>query len=158
MENVAAAGRLVNGKREGKWQFFITTGRFRRRRLITGISVWKRSTIQKPDRYKPILSLVNREAVLKGGPRLEKLSLKTCTGCQTWEFSTGGSVTVGVSFIVDENGNSQMPKYTCLFHEAFDAIALKVIRSSLSRLPAYAHNRRVKAYFRQPVSFAQPEE
>ena len=104
-------------------------------------------------------SLVNREAVLKGGANAWRNYLsKNLYWPPNLEFSTGGSVTVGVSFIVDENGKLTNAEIYLPFHEAFDAIALKVIRSSPSWLPAYAHNRRVKAYFRQPVSFAQPEE
>ena len=43
------------------------------------------------------------------------------------------------------------------FHPEFDKIALSIIKDSPAWTPATAHNRKVKAYRRQPITFAQPE-
>ena len=71
------------------------------------------------------------------------------------QFTTTAAVTVGVSFVIDENGKVTDAEVSMPFHEAFDKIALKIIKNSPTWLPGIAHNRKVKAYRRQPVTFTQ---
>ncbi|WP_114790056.1 energy transducer TonB [Niabella yanshanensis] len=64
--------------------------------------------------------------------------------------------TVVIEFIVDTGGNIQEANISVPFHPAFDQIALSIISNSPKWNPATdKHNRKVKAYRRQPVTFAQ---
>jgi TonB family protein len=101
---------------------------------------------------------VNREATMKGGEAAWKKYLEKKlywpTGLQ---FTTPATVTVGISFVIDENGKVTDAEVSMPFHEAFDKIALKVIQNSADWQPAVVNNRKVKAYRVQPVNFAQPD-
>ena len=103
-------------------------------------------------------SAVNRKASIKGGEaawrRYMEKKLNWPSGL---EFSVPASVTVGISFVIDENGKVMDAEVHTPFHEAFDKIALKIIQNSPDWQPAIAHNRKVKAYWIQPVTFMQPD-
>jgi len=61
-----------------------------------------------------------------------------------------------VSFVINEEGQVEEAFASSPFHPAFDKIALDIIRASPKWNPAMdAHNRKVKAYRRQPVTFVQ---
>jgi hypothetical protein len=56
---------------------------------------------------------------------------------------------------VDEEGLIQDAEVTGSLHPDFDKIALEAIKNSPKWIPAIDHNRKIKAYRRQPVTFAQ---
>ena len=64
-------------------------------------------------------------------------------------------VTVLIKAVIDEDGNLTEPEIEVPFHPSFDTIALKILRKSPKWKPAISHNRRVKYYIRQPVTFHQ---
>jgi hypothetical protein len=103
-------------------------------------------------------SNVNTEANFKGG---EKVWIKYLQKKLYWpanlEFTTSGSVTVGITFAVDETGKVVDAEVSMPFHKTFDKIALDIVKSSPAWQPAMSHNRKVKAYRRQPVTFVQSE-
>ena len=65
-------------------------------------------------------------------------------------------IIVRIDFAIDENGKVIEEYLSLPFHEAFDQNAFKVINNSPPWLTAISHNRKVKAYRRQPVTFVQP--
>jgi outer membrane biosynthesis protein TonB len=56
---------------------------------------------------------------------------------------------------VDEEGTIQDAEVTGSLHPDFDKVALEAIKNSPKWIPAIDHNRKIKAYRRQPVTFAQ---
>jgi outer membrane biosynthesis protein TonB len=67
----------------------------------------------------------------------------------------GDKVLVIVNFAVDEEGNVVNAFVSSSFHPAFDEIPLRMVKNSPKWLPAIDHNRTIKAYRRQPITFAQ---
>ena len=103
-------------------------------------------------------SLVNRKATLKGGNEAWKKYLeKNLYWPSGLKFSTAAQVTVGVSFVIDENGKVIDAEVYIPFHEEFDRIALKIVKNSPQWLPSISHNRKIKTYLRQPITFTQDE-
>jgi Gram-negative bacterial TonB protein C-terminal len=103
-------------------------------------------------------SAVNHEAMVKGGEAAWKKYLeKKLYWPAGLQFTTPASVTIGVDFAIDENGNVVDAEVSMPFHEQFDKIALSIVKNSPVWIPAMAHNRKVKAYRRQPVTFVQPD-
>lgn len=73
-----------------------------------------------------------------------------------YKIENSDRATVVIEFIVDTAGNIQDAHISVPFHPAFDQIALNIISNSRKWIPATdKHNRKVKAYRRQPITFAQ---
>ncbi len=73
-----------------------------------------------------------------------------------YKIENSDRATVVIDFIVDTEGNIEDAYTSVPFHPAFDQIALSIVRNSRKWNPATdKHNRKVKAYRRQPVTFAQ---
>ena len=64
-------------------------------------------------------------------------------------------VTVIVAVTIDEDGNITDAYVDVPVSPAFDAQALKVINKSPAWIPAIDHNRRVKYFHRQAITFGQ---
>jgi TonB family protein len=67
----------------------------------------------------------------------------------------GDKALVIVDFAVDEGGNVVDAFISSSFHPKFDAMALRIVKNLPKWLPAIDHNRTIKAYRRQPITFAQ---
>ncbi|MBN8837307.1 MAG: energy transducer TonB [Sphingobacteriia bacterium] len=64
---------------------------------------------------------------------------------------------VTVDFVVDEDGNIENVEIVTPFFKPFNDIALAVIKKSPKWQPAISHNRRVKYYHRQSITFTQSD-
>lgn len=99
-------------------------------------------------------SLVNRKANFNGGDAAWKKYLEKKLYWPTnLQFSTAAAVTIGIDFVIDENGKPQDIEVSVPFHPEFDKIAVSIIKNSPAWMPAIEHNRKVKTYVRQPVTF-----
>lgn len=156
--SVAYAGYLLYGKQTGKWKYYHHNGQ------LSSTEVYKDGkaieTIYFDEKGTTLTgsSNVEREAQFKGGETgwrkyLER-KIHWPAGLQ---FTTSGYVTVGISFAVDENGKVTDAYVSLPFHDSFDKIALEIIKSSPPWQPAISHNRTVKAWRKQPVTFVQPD-
>lgn len=157
--SLAYAGHIVKEMEEGKWKYYHHNGE------LSSLEIYKKGKIISVEYYDETGKLqtdttaVNREATLKGGEAAWKKYLEKNLYWPTGlKFTTAADVTVGVSFTIDENGKVLDAEVSMPFHEEFDKIALKIIKNSPQWLPATAHNRKVKAYRRQPITFSQEEE
>ena len=155
----SSAGYLLNDKPEGKWQYFHHNGQ---RAALEVHSDGKMISVEYFDESGKLLtdtSAVNRQASFKGGDEgWKKYLQKNLYWPPRLEFKTAAAVTVGVSFVIDETGKVIDAEVSMPFHEEFDKIALKIIKNSPAWSPGIAHNRKVKAYRRQSVTFSQPED
>ncbi|MEJ0104152.1 MAG: energy transducer TonB [Bacteroidota bacterium] len=156
---VAYAGHLVNDKQEGKWKYYHHNGQ------VSSVEMYSRGDLVSAGYFdesgnsQADTSAVNHEATVKGGEQAWKKYLeKKLYWPAGLKFTTPASVTIGVDFVIDENGNVVDAEVSMPFHEQFDKIALSIIKSSPAWIPAMAHNRKIKAYRRQPVTFVQPED
>lgn len=154
----AYAGYLLHGQNHNKWKYFHHNGQLSAAVLY---AKGKQVSVEYFDEEgKPLMdtSGVNREATVKGGEAAWKKYLEKKLYWPTGlKFATPASVTVGISFVIDENGKITDAEVSMPFHETFDKIALKIIENSPDWQPATAHNRKVKAYRRQPITFIQPD-
>jgi antitoxin component YwqK of YwqJK toxin-antitoxin module len=154
----AYAGYLIYGKENGKWKYYHHNGQvaasevYRRGEKISA-EYFKEDGKQQTD-----TSNVNRAASFKGGIDAWKKYLeKNLYWPSNLAFTTSATVTIGIDFAIDENGKTMDAEVALPFHDEFDRIALKTIKNCPAWMPAISHNRKVKAWRRQPVSFSQPD-
>lgn len=67
------------------------------------------------------------------------------------------TVTVVVTALIDEDGNVVDAYVRVPFKPPFDAEALKAVKKSPKWIPAASHNRRIRFYINQPVTFTEEE-
>jgi antitoxin component YwqK of YwqJK toxin-antitoxin module len=155
---LAFAGYLVNGKENGKWKYYHHNGQVSASEIY---SRGKRTSVEyftEEGQPQTDTSAANREATFKGGDAAWRKYLeKNLYWPSGLKFTTPAVVTLGISFVIDENGKVISAEVSMPFHEEFDKIALRIIKNSPPWLPGAAHNRKVKAYRRQPFSFSQPD-
>lgn len=156
----AAGGYEVMGKPDGKWKYYHHNGTLAgevmyNKGKITSCNYFNEDGSPQPDTAK-----ANSEARFKKGGDKGWLNYlhKNLYWPENLGFSEDGVVTVGVSFVITEEGKITDAKVYLPFHIEFDKIALKIINNSPDWQPTIKHNRRVKQYIRQPVSFLQEEE
>ena len=155
---LAYAGYLVNGKQNAKWKYYHHNSQLSSVELYEAGKMISVEYFDEKGQPQTDTSAVNREANLKGGIEAWKRYLeKNLYWPSNLEFTTPAAVTVGVDFTVDENGKVIGAEVSLPFHPEFDKIALNIIKNSPAWVPAIEHNRKVKVYRRQPITFQQPE-
>jgi TonB family protein len=154
-----SAGYLLHGKMHGKWKFFHPNGE------VSGVVNYANGNILTEEYFnedgsaQTNASKANSPTSFKKGGkegwlRYVEKSLYWPTG---YQFVTGTMAVVVVDFTINEEGKPVDVEITIPFHPEFDRIALNTIRNSPAWLSAVAFNRKVKARFRQPVTFQQQE-
>jgi hypothetical protein len=155
---IAHAGHIVNDEDHGKWQYFHHNGQVAALETYNKGKLLKAEYFDEQGKLLKDTSMVNRNASIKGGQAAWRKYLeKNLYWPQGLEFTAPASVTVGISFWVDENGAVRDAEVSLPFHDKFDKIALTIIKNSPKWLPAISHNRAVKVRRMQPIVFSQPE-
>jgi periplasmic protein TonB len=96
------------------------------------------------------------DAMFKGGKeKWKKFLTKNLEFPYNYNLVNTNVVTVVIAAIIDEEGNILDPYVDTPFNTVFDEEALRVIKKSPKWSPRIDHNRRVRMYVRQPISFAQ---
>ncbi len=156
---VSQAGYLLNGQMQGKWQFFNRDGQ------LTAMEKYDHGKVLSKEFYKPDgspltdTSKVNTEASFKGGMNGWANYLgKNLYWPPDYKFTNGDMATVVIQITINEEGKPEDVEVVTPFHPSFDKIALDIVRRSPAWTPATSHNRKVKKFFRQPVTFQQPEQ
>lgn len=155
----AFAGYLLYGKRHGKWQYFHHNGK-----LSALIKYEKDIVVDKQyfnEDGSTLLdtSQVNKEAAFaKGGlSGWKKYLEKKLHWPHGLKFNTSAQATVGVSFSINEQGKVEDVEIVVPLHPEFDKIAERIIKESPDWVPGVLHNRKVKSWHTQPITFAQTE-
>lgn len=152
------AGKLQNNKKQGRWQYFQKNGTiaakedYEQDRLV--------NRIYYDEAGKPITDTTSkdREAVFNGGPeKWKKFLLKNIEFPYNYKLVNTNLVTVQIAALIDEEGNVKDAYVQVPFDPVFDKEALRVFKKCPPWIPAISHNRKVKMYIRQPISFAQDE-
>ncbi|MEO5684188.1 MAG: TonB family protein [Chitinophagaceae bacterium] len=156
--SISSAGYRLRGKMHGKWNFYHSNGH------AAAVEAYQNGKLLSADYYQEDgsaltdTSKANTSAIFKGGLTGWQ---KYLTGKLFWpsgyQFSNGDMAVAVVDITINEDGKMENVEVSTPFHPAFDKIALDVVRRSPAWSPRISHNRRVKARFRQPVTFRQEE-
>lgn len=155
--NPSSAGLYAAGaKQHGKWQYFHKNGQ------PSSIEVYDQGRLLSKQYFDETGAAVSdtttqeREAEFPGGNKAwQKYLLKHLYFPEQYKIANADAAVVVVDWIVNEDGTVSDVKVTSPLHPSFDKIAMEVIRKSPKWEPAFSHNRTVKAYRRQPVTFSQ---
>jgi TonB family protein len=100
----------------------------------------------------------DREASFPGGDKAwSKYLHKKIFFPERYKLANADQAVVVVSFSVDENGKVGDAFVSTPLFRQFDDIALKAVQGSPNWLPAVAHNRRIKTWMRQAITFTQTQ-
>jgi outer membrane biosynthesis protein TonB len=155
--NPAAAGNYAaERKGHGKWQYFHKNGQ------LSSIEVFDKGSLRSKQYFtedgSPIADTTSRDraATFPGGQKAwMKYLQRSLYFPSQWKISGADEVVVVVDWAIDEDGKVVDAWVSAPFHPEFDKIALEVIRKSPQWQPCISHNRRIKDYRRQPVTFSQ---
>ena len=155
----SSAGRYSAGmKMDGKWTFYHCNGQ------VSSLETYDQGKLMEKryfdERGAEMKDTSNRDhpASFPGGNEAwRKYILKKTYFPENYKIVNSDKAIVVVSFIIDENGEIAEAFTSTPFYPAFDKIAENAIRSSPKWTPAVNHNRRVKMYMRQPITFGQEE-
>lgn len=154
----AYGGYLLYGRNDRKWKYFHHNGEVAAAEVYAKGKLISAEYFDEEGKPQTDTSNVNRAAGFKGGEEAwKKYMEKKLFWPHGLQFTVPASVTVGLSFVIDENGKVKDVEVSMPFHESFDNIALKIIHNSPDWQPAISQNRKIKAYRRQPVTFTQEE-
>jgi len=152
----SSAGRLVNGKQDGAWQYFHKNGRlaalekYRQDQLLSRI-YYDEAGLQQTDTVDRDHSAVFKGNEIKWKNYVENNLL--------WphdvKIVNSDIVTIMLVATINEEGNVEDVYVNVPFDPLFDDEALRVMKKSPKWTPAVDHNRKVKTVVRQTISFNQ---
>jgi antitoxin component YwqK of YwqJK toxin-antitoxin module len=153
----AAAGKEINGKKNGAWVFYHQNGNKAAREVY---EKGKRISLQHfaEDGTEIAVDTSRNEhpAEFKGGiPNWRRYLEKTLQWPYGYHFENTSQVVLQVEMTVDEQGNITDVYVVNPFHPAFDKVAYNVVSKSPKWTPAIQHNRLVKYRFTQSITFEE---
>jgi antitoxin component YwqK of YwqJK toxin-antitoxin module len=152
----SAAGRFVDHKKEGRWQYYHKTGQLSAIDIYLKDSLISRQYFDVSGTSSTASEDADKIAVFPGG---EKAWSKYLSGVLYWpnnlDLANSEFGVVVISGIIDEEGNIKDAEVTVPFHPRFDEIALNAIKKSPRWIPAMDHNRKVQYQFTEAISFSQ---
>lgn len=149
-------GQSSGTNKEGNWQYFHKNGK------IAAIEEYKANDLVSRVYYNELGQQLSdtenkdRPASFKGGPKKWRSFL-----LNNLDFLDGVKlvntyfVTVVLALTIDEAGNITDVYVDVPVSPKFDEQALKVIKRSPAWIPAVDHNRNIKYYTRQSITFGQ---
>jgi hypothetical protein len=155
--NPSEAGRYSAGKKQhGKWQYFHSNGQ------LASLETYNNGTRIDKQYYDEQGSKISdttdhdREASFPGGLKAwGNYLLKHLYFPSNYKFTNADQAVVVVEFAVNEDGSVSEVTVMSSLHPDFDKIAVDVISHSPKWTPTISHNRKIKDYHSQPVTFAQ---
>lgn len=153
----SAAGYYSKGKlQHGKWQYFHKNGE------LASIEIYHDGRIISKEHYDETgerskdTTNKDHQAEFPGGMKAwQKYLYKKLYFPEQYQFTNGDQAVVVVRFAVNEDGTISEITVTAPLHPDFDRLAVDAIRSSPKWKPAVSHNRNIKEYRTQPVTFAR---
>lgn len=155
--NISAAGYWAGDQRHGKWKFYHSNGVPAGEEVYNKGRVISKNYFQQDGTPQPDTAKANAVPRFKSGgdDGWRRYLENNARWPDGYELVNTNTVTVGVSFCVDEEGKIIEVEMWVPFNPVFDDIALDIIRSSPAWKPAVRNNRKVKFWFRQPLTFQQ---
>lgn len=154
---ISSAGQYSAGRKQhGKWNYFHNTG------VVSAIESFQhgrsidRTYFDEDGRSVADTTSKDREATFPGGVSawLKYLSKKTSFPLQ-YKYIYDDKAIVIVSFAVSEDGSVVEAYVSTPLLPEFDKIAEDAVMQSPKWIPAISHNRKIKSWFRQPVTFPE---
>ncbi|MBZ4191964.1 energy transducer TonB [Niabella beijingensis] len=144
-------------QKTGKWKYYHRNGKPSSEEYYKNDKLIDKRFFNEDGTAKADTTNPEKNASFPGGQEAwRKYLLKNLYFPSQYKLQNADQATVVVSFIIDESGKVAEAYVSDPFHPAFDAIALRLIQKSPDWIPAIdQHNRHVKAYRKQPVSFVQ---
>jgi len=154
--NISDYGYYINDKKHGQWNYFHKNGKPAAIEINDHGKILSASFFNEDGSVQTDTSAVNRVAIYKNGDKdwINYLSGKIYWP-EEYKITNSHTATVVVKFVIDEEGKIETQYLEVPFHYLMDNIALDAIKKSPAWKPALDHNRRVKAYRRQPLTFSQ---
>lgn len=155
--NPSSAGAYSAGRKAtGKWQYFHKNGNPSANEVYANGQLRSRQYYDESGTAIQDTAARESEAIFPGGMEAWKKYLgKHIYFPSQYKINGADQVVVTVDWVVDEEGNVTDVFVSSPFHPEFDRIAFDAISRSPKWKPAISHNRRIKAYRRQPLTFAQ---
>ncbi len=154
--NPSATGYYIKSKKSGKWNYFHKNGKLAAVEMNENDKVTEVEYFNEDGSPLSDTSLATREGSFKGGlKKWKQYLLDKIYWPSNYKLVNSNTVTVVVSFIINEEGKVEGAYVSTPFNEIFDEIALDVINKSPLWLPTIDHNRKVKQHLRQPLTFLQ---
>ncbi|MBL7739465.1 MAG: energy transducer TonB [Chitinophagaceae bacterium] len=154
--NPSSAGRTKNEKLHGRWAFYHKNGNISARETYDQGILTTREYFDEEGKLKPDTSNRDRPARFKGGHEAwGKHLLSKLYFPNQYRITGADKIVIVISAIIDEEGKVTDAEIYSSFHPDLDEIALKAVKSSPKWDPSVSHNRNVKYYIRQPVTFSQ---
>lgn len=153
---LSSAGYEIKKKQNAKWQYFHLNGQLSAEEVYdTGKLV---SRVYYSEKGEVINDTADRSRDAECKKNWIEYLTKNLYFPRDVKFVNGDKAVVVVDFIINEEGKVEDAHIYSSFHHLIDDIALKVIKNSPQWIPAIDHNRRVKAYRRQPMTFLQEDD
>lgn len=150
-------GAYIDNKKNGKWTYYHTTGKPSSVEMMRNDSVISVACFDEEGKPETKSNCgEERESNFHGGASAwTKYLSKKASQAQYPPAYTKKQVwgTVLVQFVIDETGAVTNVEVLRSVHPALDAIATDIIKTSPKWEPALQHNRLVKSYKRQPITF-----
>ncbi len=157
--NPSDYGYFINKKKQGKWMYFHKNGQTAAVEINERGKVLEVTYFNEDGSVQPDTSKANQEASFRNGIKdwSNYLSGKIYWPSQ-YKLTHTDTAKVMTVFTVDEDGKVVDYFVEVPFHPLLDAVALDALKKCPAWKPAIDHNRRIKAYRRQPLTFTQSEE
>lgn len=156
----ALGGRFAKGyKKQGRWTYYHMNG------AISSLEMFENDKLVDKQYFDPNGKALadttdnSRGAQFPGGVSAwQNYLAKHLTFPSGYSFQSDARATVVIRFAVDEKGKISDATVVTGFHPAFDKIAKDMITRSPNWNPAVSHNRKLKSYVLQPITFVQNSE
>ncbi|MFT3681379.1 MAG: TonB family protein [Ferruginibacter sp.] len=148
------AGIILNNKEFGKWRFYHKNGKLSAEEIYENGKLLSRSYYAEDG--NSIDDTTNRDREAECTENWQEYLSKNLYFPPNMKIINSDKATVVVSFTVNEDGTIEDAFIYSPIHPLLDEIALNTVKNSPPWKPAIDHNRRIKAYRRQPLTFLQP--
>jgi TonB family protein len=151
-------GTLDNGKRNGSWTYYHKNGNKSQEVMYAADSAISYTCYDEKGNVQTDKCYYEKEAHFKGGDDAWRkyLSRRLSSARLPNDYYSGKiSGVVIAQFIVDMDGSIKDIKVVKSVRSDLDDVVVDIIRSGPKWEPAVQYNRKVKAYRKQPVTFAK---
>ncbi|GAA4727858.1 energy transducer TonB [Flavisolibacter ginsenosidimutans] len=149
-----SAGEKLNGK----WKFYHNNGQLSAVEVYDKGKLLNREYFDKNGQAESDTTNKDREAKPESAEKWKKYLESTAYFPSQWKITGANQAVVIVRFAVDEEGKVVEPMVTYSFHPDFDKIVYDAIKKSPRWQLAISHNRAIKTYHTQPITFSQQEQ
>lgn len=140
----------------GKWQYWHSNGQLASLEIFDHGKLVNKEYFDENGVKQSDTTNRDRIAGFPGGLKAwQKYLYKNLYFPEQYKITNADQAIVLVRFAVNENGSISDIVVTVPFHPDFDKIATDVISHSPKWTPAIRHNRKIKEYHTQPVTFMQ---